>query len=1174
MMFQEIVGLKISKLILYQIFIISFYCINKSDLSAQYNIEGKDPLEWQCEPHSVYSKEIFMSVKPVCESGNVEYSFECIEGGGVSSGWQGSNNFRVSGLKPQSKFKYIAMVRDAETGMPLIPATSPVIVTTRRSSNTENTRFMTEIDKAFEKGEIELIPIRITGDKDNRINFCVINRWTKGQENPYNSPELREEFIEDAEHAFRTFIPGDKYAIDPFPEYRDFFNLYAIWWPGMPEYDWENGMSPADLDEIRDRLFRPWNIKGKGWVSCLAMINSDGGGGGAARNIETRTGNAMIAGRETEAFIHEFSHTAPGLPDEYTSNGVWGRGGVGSNTELDFIRENVKWRAWIDPDTEVPTQYSIENKDKIGLFEGATHRVHHIYRPTARGCIMGAGSFAGDPDGLCPVCVQRAVCRFYMWVNPFDSIYPARKILNIKKPGTIHFAVDIIETVNKSQKLSWYLNGKLIGQGTSEMDISFGDLEKYELECRLTDESRFVRPDPPFVNYPVTSVKWVIINDSGKEYGNKMKIDLDVVKPVEGCNNGKIEIKVNGGTGPYFYEWDDGKYTAKRQDLGPGRYKVKVYDAEYRKIEKVIVLPCVEDFNPRIISKYKKDSWNISVEGVDRSITDFKWSDGVEGAERKGLPDGKYSCFISDVKGNNITRGIALKSCDSPFDAGIKEIIPSTGNMNNGSVTFDVQGGRKPYIFEWPDGHMSDKPSRDFLIPGKYSLKVSDRNQSVFEISFEIKQADAFYANDLKFINSGHGSIKISNPEKDYRYLWYKDNIPDYVPVYPNGKYYGTCITAEGVSCKAEATIVENRGGVFIRDTAKNDFGSWISLKIYSEGDNKMPVEFNLNTIQDGRYSDVLTIKDQKTNKIVYDDNYQFDTKEVDIIWNGIVENGYLKLTEKGFLNSEITLFYSSFYPGETSPVAMGIEFAPSEPGNYYVAAQDKHSEAISLNRIGIAVTKESEIKRAKPLNPSEVSGANMIMWLDADDLNADGKPDGSLFRRGSANGGRSKAGDVGFHWFNYFPNEQNGKPVVSWRTIWIQKLSREINNYQTIIMVRRESDYSSPGTAPWRELDSLIGTGPFGGNLFRSDLSTHIVNGTVKVNGKEIDPSTYPMPGDFYVVTYMFDKVLDIPFQVTDGHWEGDIGEVLVFDSELSDNELCGIEEYLYRKWISGVSY
>jgi hypothetical protein len=341
------------------VFLISFLSGINNDLHSQYADIENDPLEWFCEPHSVFSSEVKMSVKVPDIQEQLEYCFECVEGDGYSSKWQASNEFKNSGLKPETTYSY-------------------------------------------------------------------------------NTPDLREEFIEDAKHSFQTFIPGDEYAIDPFPEYRDFFNLYAIWWSGMPAYNWKEGLTPVDLDEIRDRLFLPWNREGKGWVSCLAMVNSDGGGGGAARNIETRTGNAMIAGKETEAFIHEFAHTAPGLPDEYTSNGVWGKGGEGSNTTLDYIAEDVKWRAWIEPGTEVPTPYSPENMDKVGVFEGATHRLHHIYRPTARGCIMGAGSFAGDPDGLCPVCIQRTVCRLYMWVDPFDNSYPARKELYITIPGNVH----------------------------------------------------------------------------------------------------------------------------------------------------------------------------------------------------------------------------------------------------------------------------------------------------------------------------------------------------------------------------------------------------------------------------------------------------------------------------------------------------------------------------------------------------------------------------------------------------------------------------------------------------------------------------------------------------------------------------------------------------------------
>ncbi len=142
-------------------------------------------------------------------------------------------------------------------------------------------------------------------------------------------------------------------------------------------------------------------------------------------------------------------------------------------------------------------------------------------------------------------------------------------------------------------------------------------------------------------------------------------------------------------------------------------------------------------------------------------------------------------------------------------------------------------------------------------------------------------------------------------------------------------------------------------------------------------------------------------------------------------------------------------------------------------------------SGAASVNRVGVAITEKVKGKTGKAISPDRIQSAGLQMWLDANDLDADGNPDGELFRRGSANGGRSKAGEVYFHFFNYFPNKQNGKPVLSWRTIWVQRLSEAVNNYQTIIMVRKESDFSSAGTAPWRELDSLIGIRILWGETF-----------------------------------------------------------------------------------------
>jgi hypothetical protein len=316
----------------------------------------------------------------------------------------------------------------------------------------------------------------------------------------------------------------------------------------------------------------------------------------------------------------------------------------------------------------------------------------------------------------------------------------------------------------------------------------------------------------------------------------------------------------------------------------------------------------------------------------------------------------------------------------------------------------------------------------------------------------------------------------------------------------------------------------------------------------------------------------VLSIKDHKTDKIIYDDNYQFSTEETDITWNGIIRDGYMELSESGYMDSKIKLYYSSYYPDRKDAVNKGLEFKPEKPGNYYVEASDIESGARSLNRIGVAITKEEKTNISRSVSPNNIKSSDLLMWLDANDLNADGKPDGNLFRRGSANGGKSKAGDLNFHFFNYFPNRQNGKPVLSWKTIWIQSLSKAVNNYQTIIMVRKESDFSSKETAPWRELDTLIGTGNYNEKLFADNISPYTTEGNVWINGEKVDAGSALLPLDFYVATYEFSEIIDNPFKITNGHWEGEVAEVLVFNSKLTEKERKGVEKYLYRKWISGV--
>jgi hypothetical protein len=111
----------------------------------------------------------------------------------------------------------------------------------------------TDIDSLLKK--VELIPVMINGDKDNRINIVIMNRWSSRDKEPYNSPAMKQEFLKDIEESFIAAItPGDSRAQTVFANYRQFFNVYGLWWPDMPE--WGKGV---DQKGYPPRIFiLPW----------------------------------------------------------------------------------------------------------------------------------------------------------------------------------------------------------------------------------------------------------------------------------------------------------------------------------------------------------------------------------------------------------------------------------------------------------------------------------------------------------------------------------------------------------------------------------------------------------------------------------------------------------------------------------------------------------------------------------------------------------------------------------------------------------------------------------------------------------------------------------------------------------------------------------------------------
>jgi len=256
-------------------------------------------------------------------------------------------------------------------------------------------------------------------------------------------------------------------------------------------------------------------------------------------------------------------------------------------------------------------------------------------------------------------------------------------------------------------------------------------------------------------------------------------------------------------------------------------------------------------------------------------------------------------------------------------------------------------------------------------------------------------------------------------------------------------------------------------------------------------------------------------------------------------------------------------------------PFAVGTSCRIPEPAHYFIATRKKDNGAISKNRLGVSFH-EAPLTKVSPIEPDAVQSADLLMWLDASDMNGDNKTDDGRdppLRRGAVMQWQGKANDIDFKGFIFYqPNSLNGLAAASWKTIWIQGLSKEPRNYQTIIMVRREHDLSSVGTAPWQKLSPVIGVGAYGEKLFSDEAAESLAKARIFVNSQRVDPEKAEMPTDFYIASYEFEQPIKNIFGHSEGMWEGDVAECLVFDRPLSDSDRRGLEEYLRRKWISAV--
>ncbi|TVR78529.1 MAG: hypothetical protein EA412_08830 [Chitinophagaceae bacterium] len=218
-----------------------------------------------------------------------------------------------------------------------------------------------------------------------------------------------------------------------------------------------------------------------------------------------------------------------------------------------------------------------------------------------------------------------------------------------------------------------------------------------------------------------------------------------------GASDGFIDINLNGGVGPFSYNWNNGQYNQSSiSNLEPGNYDLIVtfgngcsqtYSVELLKPEPLSFDLASSDFNSYGISCYGYNDGYITLEaeGGSGNYT-IDWNNGTySGDSLTDLAPGNYSFILTDENACTTTGNITLTEPELL----VLDIVSSDAvcfDGDEGIAASVVEGGVEPYSYLWDNGNES--AINDSLPFGSYFLTVTDDNGCEVSGSAFIDQPD------------------------------------------------------------------------------------------------------------------------------------------------------------------------------------------------------------------------------------------------------------------------------------------------------------------------------------------------------------------------------------------------------------------------------------------------
>ena len=287
-----------------------------------------------------------------------------------------------------------------------------------------------------------------------------------------------------------------------------------------------------------------------------------------------------------------------------------------------------------------------------------------------------------------------------------------------------------------------------------------------------------------------------------------------------GQNDGQIDLIVNGGTGPYDFQWNTGENSSSLNGISAGTYLCEIVDGNN----------CMASINVEI--NEPSELLMLTVEGHDLMCNgdssgeinsfvqggtppySYEWSTGQTTASINQLAPGSYALTVTDDKNCNAYSGALINEPEA------LQVISETSDVlcfgeSNGSVVISVSGGTQPYEYSWgdQDNTLLNNPSETLygISAGDYLIRVMDKNGCLNEQVFMIAEPDLFESeiNYMDALCSGQSngmiSVSFTGGISPYSIEWDTGQTDTYIDNLMAGSYH--YIALDHNNCRIENVV-------------------------------------------------------------------------------------------------------------------------------------------------------------------------------------------------------------------------------------------------------------------------------------------------------------------------------------------------------------------------------